>query len=228
MAISLRALSAAGAVLVLTACGTTPPPAVSVSPTTDSASPGVSASPSGSVSAPASTMSASPTGSASGTPTASTALVLEAKGLPGANFGTPEDDVTALLTARAGKPDDSYSGPVCELDDATPYGRQLAYGGAAFLFQSKAKGTKKSPRSFTSWVVNLDEGVKSSMKLPDGYPADTTFAKLKTVFPKGKQSTIALGESAVYVFRTPSGIWYRGDDKKTPNAIGSGPMGTCE
>ncbi len=136
--------------------------------------------------------------------------------------------MTGQLTAKAGKPDDSYTGPVCELNDATPYGRQLLYGGVAFLFQSKAKGTAKSPRTFTSWVLNIEQPLQPTMKLADGYPAETTFAKLKAAFPAGKLTRIALGESAVYVFRTPAGIWYRGDDNKTPTDVGSGAMGTCE
>ena len=129
---------------------------------------------------------------------------------------------------KAGKPDDSYTGKVCELDDATPYGRQLLYGGAALLFQSKAKGTQSSPRTLTSWVVNLDQPLRSAMKLEAGYPTETTFAKLKTTFPKGKLSKMALGESAVWIFTTPSGLWYRGDDNKTPTDVGAGSMGTCE
>ena len=216
MAISLRALGAIGAAVALTACATTPPPAVTVSPTartpSESAAPSPSGSPSASVSAPP----------------ASNAIVLQAKGIDKAGFGTAEKNVEALLTAASGKPDDSYSGPVCELDDASPYGRQLVYGGAVFLFQSKAKGTKGSPRTFTSWVINLEQPLKQSMTLANGYPADTTFAKLKTAFPKGKLSRVALGEAAVYVFRTPSGIWYRGDDNKTPTDVGAGAMGTCE
>ncbi len=227
MAISLRALGAAGAAVVLTACATTPPPAVSASPSTGAASD--SPAPSASGSAPSASPSAPPSGTPSvSLPPASTTIVLQAKGLDKANFGTAEKDVTTLLTARSGKPDDSYSGPVCELDSATPYGRQLVYGGAVFLFQSKAKGKANSPRTFTSWVINLEQPLKSSMKLADGYPANTTFAKLKSAFPKGKLSRIALGEAAVYVFRTPSGIWYRGDDNKTPTDVGAGAMGTCE
>lgn len=224
MAISLRALSVAGAACVLTACATTPPPAVSVTPPPVTPTSSVTPSASGSASTP----SPSATLSASSTPNPSSTVVLAAKGVEGADFGTPEATVTALLSARSGKPDNSYSGQVCELDDATPYGRQLSYGSAAFLFQSKAKGTKSSPRTFTSWVVDLGQPLKASMKLADGYPAKTSFATLKTTFPKGKLTKIALGESVVYVFRTPSGIWYRGDDQKSPNAIGAGPMGTCE
>lgn len=226
MAISLRALGAAGAAVVLTACATTPPPAVSASPSTGAASD--SPAPSASGSAPSASPSVSPGTPSASPPPASTTIVLQAKGLDKANFGTAEKDVTTLLTARSGKPDDSYSGPVCELDSATPYGRQLVYGGAVFLFQSKAKGKANSPRTFTSWVINLEQPLKSSMKLADGYPANTTFAKLKSAFPKGKLSRIALGEAAVYVFRTPSGIWYRGDDDKTPTDVGAGAMGTCE
>lgn len=212
MAISLRALSVAGAACALTACATTPPPAVSVTPSV--AAPSVSAS----TSAP----------SRSATPRPDNALVLAGTGIEGAAFGTPEGTVTTLLTARSGKADESNSGQVCELDDATPYGRQLSYGSAVFLFQSKAKGTKSSPRTFSSWVVNLDQPLEKSMRLVDGYPAATTFAELATTFPEGKLTKIALGESAVFVFRTPSGIWYRGDDQKTPNAVGAGAMGTCE
>lgn len=226
MAISLRALGAAGAAVVLTACATTPPPAVSASPSTGAASD--SPAPSASGSAPSASPSVSPGTPSASPPPASTTIVLQAKGLDKANFGTAEKDVTTLLTARSGKPDDSYSGPVCELDSATPYGRQLVYGGAVFLFQSKAKGKANSPRTFTSWVINLEQPLKSSMKLADGYPANTTFAKLKSAFPKGKLSRIALGEAAVYVFRTPSGIWYRGDDNTTPTDVGAGTMGTCE
>ncbi len=155
MAISLRALGAAGAAVVLTACATTPPPAVSASPSTGAASD--SPAPSASGSAPSASPSAPPSGTPSvSLPPASTTIVLQAKGLDKANFGTAEKDVTTLLTARSGKPDDSYSGPVCELDSATPYGRQLVYGGAVFLFQSKAKGKANSPRTFTSWVEEVD------------------------------------------------------------------------
>lgn len=154
--------------------------------------------------------------------------MLQPKGIDKAAFGTAEDDVAGLLTAKSGKPDDTYSGPVCELNDATPYGRQLLYGGAVFLFQSKAKGNSKSPRTFTSWVLNLDQPLKASMQLADGYPVDTTFAKLKSAFPTGTLSKLALGQSSVYIFRTPAGIWYRGDDSKTPTDVGAGTMGTCE
>lgn len=218
MAISLRAAGAVGAAVALTACATTPPPAVSASPSmstpSDSPAPSVSQSQSGTPSASA--------------PPASTTIVLQAKGTDQAAFGTAEAGVAALLTAAAGKPDDSYSGPVCELDDATPYGRQLVYGGAVFQFQSKAKGKKDSPRTFSSWVVNLEQPLKGSMRLAGGYPVNTTFAKLKSAFPKGKLNRVALGEAAVYVFRTPAGIWYRGDDNKTPTDVGAGAMGTCE
>ena len=81
---------------------------------------------------------------------------------------------------------------------------ELVYGGAVFGFQSKAKGTQSSPRTLTSWVVNLDQPLRSAMKLEAGYPTETTFAKLKTTFPKGKLSKIALGESAVWIFTTRS------------------------
>ncbi len=148
--------------------------------------------------------------------------------MDGAAFGTAEGTVAALLNGKVGKPDGSYSGPICEVSNASPYGRQLNYGGAVFMFQSKAKGTSSSPRTFSSWVISLGEKMKGSIKLADGYPTDTTFAKLKSAFPSGKLTKIALGESAVYVFRTPSGIWYRGDDNKRPTDLGSGPMGTCE
>lgn len=223
---SLRALSAAGAVLILAACGTNPPPVISVSPSTGSTSASASASSSAS---PSGTDTATPSTDASPTaPPSANALVLQPKGIDNENFGSPEDDVEALLTAKSGKPDDSYSGPVCELNDATPYGRQLLYGGAAFLFQSKANGNRNSARTFTSWVVNLEQPLKPSMRLAEGYPVDTTFAKLKAEFPRGKLTRIALGEAAVYVFRTPAGIWYRGDDNKTPTDIGAGSMGTCE
>ena len=225
MAISLRALGGVCALLLVTACGTTPPPASTATPpgTSPSTSPSATGSPSPSTSGsvPSSSPSATPT------PTAN-AIVLQPKGISNAPFGTAERDVAALLSDTAGKPDESYSGPVCELDDATPYGRQLLYGGVAFLFQSKANGNAKSPRRFTSWVLNLDQPQHPSIKLAEGYPADTTFAKLKLTFPAGKLTKIALGESAVYVFRTPAGIWYRGDDIKTPTDVGAGVMGTCE
>lgn len=229
MALSLRALGAIGAVALLTACGTTPPvtgtasPSVAASPTTTSAQPPSAGAP---VTSPG---SASPSGSPSASPSpAAAALVLQPKGIDTLTFGTGEATVTSALSAKVGKADDSYSGKVCELDDATPYGRQLLYGSTAFLFQSKARGTKASPRTFTSWVVNLDQPLSPAMRLADGYPLDTTFAKLKSAFPKGKLSRIALGESSVWVFTTPSGLWYRGDDAKTPTDVGAGPMGTCE
>lgn len=219
MAFLLRALSVAGTACVLTACATTPPPAVSVAPST----------------APAGTDTATPTPSGSGSSSPSGAasvpadsLVLGPKGVSGADFGAAEAQVAALLTGKAGKADESYTGPVCELNDATPYGRQLQYGPTVFLFQSKAKGTKNSPRTFTGWVSDLDAPLNKSVKLADGYPANPSFAALKTAFPAGKQSTIHLGDSSVYVFRTPEGIWYRGDNKKAPDAVGAGPMGTCE
>ena len=228
MAMTSRALSALGVALLLSACATVPPTATSTSPSAvmspTAASPSAeSASPS-----PSDTDSPSPSAGTSTSPAAPAVLVLRPTGIDSLKFGAAEKDVVAVVDAKAGKPDDSYTGKVCELDDATPYGRQLLYGGAALLFQSKAKGTKSSPRTFSSWVVNLDQPLKASMRLADGYPGATTFAKLATSFPKGKLTKIALGESVVYVFRTPSGIWYRGDDRKTPNAVGAGAMGTCE
>jgi len=223
MYFSFRALSAAGAVLVVTACGTNPPPVVSASPSAGSASPSASASVT-----PSGTDTGTPSTTVSPSAPAANAVVLQPKGIDGADFGTPEDDVEAVLTAKSGKPDDSFSGPVCELNDATPYGRQLVYGGAVFLFQSKRNGNRNAARTFTSWVVNMEQPLKPSMRLADGYPVDTTFAKLKREFPRGKLTSVALGETAVYIFRTPSGIWYRGDDNKTPTDIGAGSMGTCE
>ena len=230
MALTFRALSAACAVLVLAGCATTPPPAVTVSPTassTVSSSPPASATSASATPSTSGSTSASPSATPTTTP-ASKAIVLQGKGIDSSAFGTAESAVTAVLTAKSGKPDDSFSGKVCELDGATPYGRQLVYGGAVFLFQSKAKGTKNSPRTFTSWVVNLDQPLNSSMRLAPGYPSKTSFAKLKAAFPAGKLTKLALGESAVWVFRTPSGIWYRGDDSKTPTDVGAGAMGTCE
>lgn len=219
MAFLLRALSVAGAALVLTACATTPPPAVTVAPSAG----------------PVSTDAATPTPSGSASPVPSTdasvpadSVVLGPKGVSGADFGAAEAQVAALLTDKAGKADESYTGPVCELDDATPYGRQLQYGQTVFLFQSKAKGSKASPRTFTGWSSDLDAPLNKSLKLADGYPANPSFAALKTAFPAGKQSTIHLGDSSVHVFRTPEGIWYRGYTKKAPDAVGAGPMGTCE
>lgn len=228
MAFSLRALGGLTVVLLLSACAATPPPAVSVSPSAavPAESPSATESASASGSPSAASPSASPSTSTS-TP-ATEAVVLQAKGISGAAFGTPEGEVTALLEKSSGKPDDTYSGPVCELDSATAYGHQLLYGGVAFLFQSKAKGTAKSPRAFTSWVLNLEQPLKPSMQLAPGYPVDTTFAKLRTTFPKGKLAKVSLGESAVYIFKTPAGIWYRGDDKRIPTDMGAGPMGTCE
>ncbi|HOQ52380.1 MAG TPA: hypothetical protein PLF56_02075 [Micropruina sp.] len=234
MALSLRALGAVGVLALLTACGTTPPvgvpsspvaPATSSGPSTEP-SPSPSASDSPSATARSSSPSVSPTASAS--PSASAVLVLQPKGVDQFAFGTAEATVTAALNAKAGKADESYSGKVCEVDGDTPYGRQLLYGAGVFLFQSKARGTKNSPRTFTSWVVNLDQPLGSTLRLADGYPVDTTFAKLKTAFPKGKLRAITLGESSVWVFTTPSGLWYRGDDNKTPTDVGAGAMGTCE
>ncbi|MFT3860016.1 hypothetical protein [Micropruina sp.] len=233
MVTSMRPLSALGVVLLLSACGTTPP--ATTSPTASTATSPASESPTAASGTPPVSASAAATTGATTAATATTlatpavdTIVLQPKGIDSLRFGATETEVRARLSAKAGKPDESYQGKVCEFDDATPYGRQLLYGGAAFLFQSKAKGDKNSPRTFTSWVVNLDQPLGKSMKLADGYPAETTFAKLKKAFPKGKLTTIALGESAVWVFTTPSGIWYRGDDTKNPTDVGAGAMGTCE
>lgn len=225
MATTLR-ISALGVVLLLAACATTPPATTTPSGTA-SANPSVGSAP---ASTPAGAQpTADPSGTASGSASPSaTGIELGGKGITGSPFGTDEDDVEAVLTAHAGKADESYSGPVCELDSATPYGRQLAYGAAVFLFESKPRGKDSSPRTFTSWVVNIGEPLAVALRLTAGYPADPTFAQLKRTFPDGKLQRIALGESAVYVFRTPSGIWYRGDDNKTPTDIGAGAMGTCE
>ena len=118
---------------------------------------------------------------------------------------------------------------MCELNDATPYGRQLVYGGAAFLFQSKRNGNRNSARTFTSWVVNMEQPLKPSMRLAEGYPVDTTFAKLKREFPRGQaDQRRARRGSRIRVPDAFAGIWYRGDDNKTPTDIGAGSMGTCE
>ena len=219
MALTLRALGAACAVVALTACATTPP----VAPATATATPSLGADPGGTPSpgatSPAATLTTTP---------ATAGLVLQAAGLDRARFGTAEGAVTALLTAAAGKPDESFSGRVCELDSGSAYGRQLVYGGAVFGFQSKAKGTKDAARTFTSWVINLEQPLKPGLAVAPGYPVDPTFAELRTAYPKGKMSRVALGESTVHVFTTPSGIWYRGDDNRTPNDMGAGPMGSCE
>ena len=229
MATTIRAMSALGVALLLSACATVPPAATGTSPSAGASSitPSVSAEPS-SPAATASPSTSPSTSASASTPPAPAVLVLRPTGVDSLTFGAAEKDVVALVNGKAGKPDDSYSGKVCELDGATPYGRQLLYGGTALLFQSKAKGTKVSPRTFTSWVVSLDQPMRSVMKLEDGYPTKTTFAKLKLTFPKGKITKLSLGESVVWVFTTPSGIWYRGDDSKTPSDVGAGSMGTCE
>lgn len=236
MAKSLRTLCATGVVLVLSACATTPPPAVSMNPTVEAPATAAPASPQPATpSAPtsgtqaATTMPPTQTNPATSGPTAAgQALVLNPKGIGGMNFGRSEQDVSAQLRAAAGTPDDSYTGPVCELNSDTAYGRQLVYGGAALLFQSKAKGTANAKRTFTSWVLTLGQPLPTALRVADGFPLDTNFSTLKTVFPKGKLTKMALGEAAIYVFRTPAGIWYRGDDNRTPTDMGAGPMGTCE
>lgn len=227
MASYLRAACATAAVVVLTGCGTTPPVGLSPTPTPSASVSDASSTPSPSSSAMSNSPSATPTSSPSQSQAAD-GIVLAGKGIDTLPFGTAEDDVEAVLTAKVGKPDDTSSGPVCELNDATPYGRQLIYGGAVLQFESKPKGTKNSSRTFTAWVLELAQPLKPAMKLAAGYPADTTFAELKAKFPKGKLSTINLGDSQIYVFRTPGGIWYQGDDKKKPNVIGAGKIGVCE
>ena len=155
-------------------------------------------------------------------------LLLHAKGVGQYAFGTAEATVEALLTARLGKPTDSYAGPVCELDDATAYGRQLGYGSVFLLFESAPKGTKSSARKLTGWLASTSEKPKAPLALAPELPATPTYDDLKAAFPTGTLEEIELGEGSFWVFTTPSGVWYRGEDNVAPDQIGAGPQQACE
>ncbi|QLQ14413.1 MAG: hypothetical protein HZY73_00110 [Micropruina sp.] len=159
---------------------------------------------------------------------AAESIVLGAKAVGTNKFGTAEATVEAYLTARLGKADDSHLGKVCELDTGTPYGRQLGYSSVYLFFESAPKGTKTSPRKLSGWLAQTDAPLPDGFMLDESLPLKTTYADLKKAFPGSKLDEIPLGESAFYVFTTPSGIWYRGEDDTTPDQVGAGPMRTCE
>ncbi len=177
-------------------------------------------------------MSASPTESPSAATStsapAASLITLGANGVGSNKFGTPEATVEGFLNAHLGKPDDSVVGVVCEFDSASPYARQLSYGGVHLSFQSKAKGTTKSPRTLTGWLVQLEEPMVG-FTLASPLPLKTTYTDLKTAFPKGTLDELQLGEgSSFWVFTTPDGVWYRGEDEDAPSEVGAGPQSACE
>lgn len=214
----------ATAALLLAGCATVPPTSVSSAPATPPTTPSASPSPATPSTSVSPSVIASPTASS---PSAQP-IVLGAKAVGANKFGTAETTVEAFLTAHVGKADDSHVGPVCELDSATPYGRQLGYGNVYVFFESAAKGKKTSPRTLSGWLAQTGTPLPDGFVLADSLPLTTTYAELKQKFPAGKVEEIPLGESAFYVFTTPSGIWYRGEDDTTPDQVGAGPMRTCE
>lgn len=205
---------------VLAGCAVTPPTGVatgpsSSAPVTSAAVPTVSATP-----------TVSPTVSA--TPTAAEGIVLAGDRIGTKTLGTAEAAVEGYLTSILGKPDDSYSGKVCELNSDTPYGRQVGYGSVFVQFQSAPGKGSSAPRKLSGWVMTLGDAPPAPLRLPDGYPATPSYAELKTTFPKGKLTTIALGETSFWIFTTPSGLWYRGDDSEAPMQAGAGPQEACD
>lgn len=215
-ALSLTTLACA---VALAGCSLTPP---SPSPT-PSIAPGTAQATSAST-------GASPTGDPSTDPSESQgplSVLLTPTNVGDFALGSSESEVEAHLTATLGKPDDTYSGKVCELNSDTPWGRQLKYGGVWVAFQSAAKKGADAPRKLTGWIASITD-LTDAFVVSAPYPTATTYADLKTAFPAGKLEKFALGEADFYTFTTPSGLWYRGEDPKTPTDMGIGAQEFCE
>lgn len=219
------------AACLVTGCAVTPPVALTPLASTTAAAPGTSPvatpdetpSTTPSVSAPA-----QPTRTPSASPPATRSVVLSATGIGAYRIGTPEATVLGFLSARLGKPDDSFSGPVCELDPNTPYGRQVGYGAAFLIFESAPKKGSNAPRKLAGWIVQTEEPLKAPLALAAGLPQAPTYAELSQQFPGGKLEELPIGAESFWLFTTPSGVWYRGEDKSAPDQIGAGQQRACE
>jgi hypothetical protein len=216
---TFRRLASLAVTLLVVGCATTSPVQLSSVPSTPAGTPTPSAT-------------ATPTGAAtpSATPSkpAEMRLLLTGKGVGRHRFGAAEADVEGTLTAALGQPDDTFQGVACELDSNSPYGRQLAYGSTYVIFESAPRKGAKAPRTLSLWSSDLTTPLVSPLAYDPSLPARPTFTQLKTLYPKGKLVEIELGDSSIWRFTTPSGVWYRGESATAPDTIGAGSERPCE
>lgn len=167
--------------------------------------------------------------SAAATPTPSqtetVGLELRGDGVGSYAFGAAQEDVTAALEAELGQPDDTFQGPVCDLDTGSPWMEGLQWGKLWIRFTAKT-ASKKAPRTLTSWGMSLPNELPGDLQLQDGVPVDLSFAELKAQYSEGKLQTVAPFNEDVVLFTLPSGIEFSG--RKKPESVNSGELQSCE
>ncbi len=205
--------------LALAACATTPPV------TTASAS----ATPTVSTASATPTPSATPTVTPSPTPTSTgdsgNVLELRGNGVGVYAFGASQADVTTVLEARLGQPDESSQGIGCELNDASPWTQTVSWGSFWVEYDAKDR-SKKSPRTLAAWGFDVTKTLPSPLSMQDGVPLNLTFAQLKAKYPTGKTEDFGLGDGSKR-FILPNKIFFVGAGNK-PLHVQAGVFGLCE
>jgi hypothetical protein len=141
-------------------------------------------------------------------------------------FGAKQVDVTDLLTARLGDPDESSQGILCQLNDASPWAQTVIYGGLWVQYTAKDQ-SKKSPRSLSAWGFMLKQQFAAPLKLQDDVPVNLTFTQLKAKYPKGKLENLNLGEGdGSKMFTLPNKMRFIGTNK--PDVVSAGELSICE
>jgi hypothetical protein len=160
------------------------------------------------------------------TPTPDTSVELRGDGVGTLKFGAKQVDVTDLLTARLGEPDESSQGILCELDDSSPWAQTVIYGGLWVQYTAKDQ-KKKSPRSLSAWGFSLQEKFAAPLKMQDAVPLNLGFAQLKAKYPGGKLENLNLGEGdGGKMFTLPNKIRFIGGNK--PDTVSAGQLSICE
>lgn len=204
--------------LALAACATTPPvaPATSAAPSPSPMVSSVTPTPT-----PSAT-SATPTP----TPTLAARLTLRGDGLGKFSFGAKQVDVADSLVEFLGEPDESSQGILCELDDSSPWGQTVNYGGLWVLYTAKNQA-KKSPRNLAAWGFSLKEKFAAPLEMQDAVPLTLTFAQLKAKYPKGKLESLNLSEGdGSRMFTLPNKLRFIGSSK--PDMVSAGRLTVCE
>lgn len=203
-------------VVGLAACATTSPvPAVTPSAT---ATPSVTPTPTVTPTVTPTTPTPTPTEDPG-------ALELRGDGLGAYSFGAKQVDVTALLEAQLGEPDESYQGIRCQLDEGSPWSQTVSWG-KFWVEYDAADGSKKSPRTLAAWGFDPTKTLPAPLVMQDDVPLTLTFSQLKAAYPKGKLEDLGLGDGSKR-FILPNKIFFVGAGNK-PLHVQAGAFGLCE
>lgn len=202
--------------VLLASCGTVPP---ATSPTAS-----VTASPTASATSPTAAPS-SPSVTASATTDVGADLILRADGLASFDFGAAQAGVAELLSDQLGAPDETTQGIVCELDDSSPWGETVSYGGLWVQYQADDR-KKSSQRHLAAWGFTLSEELISPLRIEDDLPLTLSYAELKSAYPKGKLEDLGFGDGQK-MFTLPNKLRFVGGTKK-PETLQAGSFAICE